>query len=401
MGFARQRVKERIVVRSAWPQHEEDELQAVQAVLKAGRVNYWNGSEGREFEREFAAFHGLANGIAVANGTLALELALLALGVGEGDDVVVTPRTFLASASAIVMRGARPVFAEVDRDSGNITPETVRAVLTPRTRAVIAVHLAGWPCDMRGLRALADERGVFLIEDCAQAHGATLDGQLVGSFGDAAAFSFCTDKIMSTGGEGGLLLVRDEAVWRRAWSFKDHGKDWDAVYHRDHAPGFRWLHESFGTNWRLTEMQSAIGRAQLRKLPRWLAQRRANAQVLLKRLSGLEGLRVPMPPGNIEHAFYKFYAYVEPEALAEGWDRDAVVAAIQAKGVPCLHGGCSEVYREKAFDATDFRPASRLPVARKLGDTSVMLLVDHTLSESDMRAVAQAVEQVMQAAVAA
>ncbi|MFN4262990.1 MAG: DegT/DnrJ/EryC1/StrS family aminotransferase [Thioalkalivibrionaceae bacterium] len=389
------------MVRSAWPQHEEDELQAVQAVLKAGRVNYWNGSEGREFEREFAAFHGLANGIAVANGTLALELALLALGVGEGDDVVVTPRTFLASASAIVMRGARPVFAEVDRDSGNITPETVRAVLTPRTRAVIAVHLAGWPCDMRGLRALADERGVFLIEDCAQAHGATLDGQLVGSFGDAAAFSFCTDKIMSTGGEGGLLLVRDEAVWRRAWSFKDHGKDWDAVYHRDHAPGFRWLHESFGTNWRLTEMQSAIGRAQLRKLPRWLAQRRANAQVLLKRLSGLEGLRVPMPPGNIEHAFYKFYAYVEPEALAEGWDRDAVVAAIQAKGVPCLHGGCSEVYREKAFDATDFRPASRLPVARKLGDTSVMLLVDHTLSESDMRAVAQAVEQVMQAAVAA
>ena len=386
---------EDMVVQSSWPRFEEDELEAVQGVLRSGRVNYWNGSEGRDFEREFAAFHGAPYGVAVANGTLALELALMALGVGEGDEVVVTPRTFLASASAIVMRGARPVFAEVDRESGNITPDTVRAVLTPRTRAVIAVHLAGWPCDMQGLRALADERGLFLVEDCAQAHGATLDGQPVGSFGDAAAFSFCTDKIMSTGGEGGMLLVRDEAVWRRAWSYKDHGKDWDAVYHREHAAGFRWLHESFGTNWRLTEMQSAIGRAQLRKLPQWLTQRSANAQVLLERLSGLPGLRVPAAPAGVGHAWYKFYAYVEPESLADGWDRDAVVAAVQAEGVPCLHGGCSEVYLEKAFDGTDYRPAQRLPIARELGETSVMFLVDHTLSEADMHTVADAVVDVM------
>ena len=383
------------MVKSVWPRFEDDELEAVQGVLRSGRVNYWNGSEGREFEREFAAFHGAPYGVAVANGTLALELALMALGVGEGDEVVVTPRTFLASASAIVMRGARPVFAEVDRESGNITPDTVRAVLTPRTRAVIAVHLAGWPCDMQGLRALADERGLFLVEDCAQAHGATLDGQPVGSFGDAAAFSFCTDKIMSTGGEGGMLLVRDEAAWRRAWSYKDHGKAWDAVYHREHAAGFRWLHESFGTNWRLTEMQSAIGRAQLRKLPQWLAQRSANARVLLERLSGIPGLRVPVPPAGVGHAWYKFYAYVEPESLADGWDRDAVVAAVQAGGAPCLQGGCSEVYLEKAFDGTDYRPAQRLPIARELGETSVMFLVDHTLSEADMHTVADAVVDVM------
>ena len=383
------------MVKSVWPRFDDDELEAVQAVLRSGRVNYWNGSEGRDFEREFAAFHGAPYGVAVANGTLALELALMALGVGEGDEVVVTPRTFLASASAIVMRGARPVFAEVDRESGNITPDTVRAVLTPRTRAVIAVHLAGWPCDMQGLRALADERGLFLVEDCAQAHGATLDGQSVGSFGDAAAFSFCTDKIMSTGGEGGMLLVRDEAAWRRAWSYKDHGKAWDAVYHREHAAGFRWLHESFGTNWRLTEMQSAIGRAQLRKLPQWLAQRSANARVLLERLSGIPGLRVPVPPAGVGHAWYKFYAYVEPESLADGWDRDAVVAAVQAGGAPCLQGGCSEVYLEKAFDGTDYRPAQRLPIARELGETSVMFLVDHTLSEADMHTVADAVVDVM------
>ena len=386
------------VVKSLWPRFEEDERQAVDRVLRAGAVNYWNGDEGRAFEREFAAFHGVPYGVAVANGTLALELALMALGVGEGDEVVVTPRTFLASASAIVMRGARPVFADVDRESGNITPDTVRAVLTPRTVAVIAVHLAGWPCDMRGLRALADEHGLFLVEDCAQAHGATLDGQPVGSFGDAAAFSFCTDKIMSTGGEGGMLLVRDEAAWRRAWSYKDHGKDWDAVYHREHAPGFRWLHESFGTNWRLTEMQSAIGRAQLRQLPDWLAQRRANAGVLLERLSDLPGLRVPAPAGGVGHAFYKFYAFVEPEHLGEGWDRDAVVTAIQASGVSCLQGSCSEVYLEKAFDGTDYRPPQRLPIARELGETSVMFLVDHTLSEADMHAIADVAVDVMERA---
>ena len=386
------------VVASAWPQFEEDESAAVQEVLSAGRVNYWNGDEGRAFEREFAAFHGAPYGVAVANGTLALELGLHALGIQPGDEVVVTPRTFLASASSIVMRGAIPVFADVDRESGNITPETVAAVLTPRTRAILAVHLAGWPCDMRGLRALAEEHGLFVIEDCAQAHGATVDGQPVGSWGDAAAFSFCTDKIMSTAGEGGMLLVRDEAVWRRAWSFKDHGKDWDAVYNTEHPPGFRWLHESFGTNWRMPEVQSAIGRVQLGKLPQWLARRRENAGVLLDRLSGLPGLRVPQPPEGIGHAWYKFYAFVRPEALRDGWDRDRIVEAVQAQGVPCLHGGCSEIYREKAFDGTGFRPPERLPVARELGETSLMFLVDHTLSAADMHAVADAVERVMREA---
>jgi dTDP-4-amino-4,6-dideoxygalactose transaminase len=383
---------------SSWPQFEPDEIEAVQQVLQSGRINYWNGQEGREFEREFAAYHGAPYGIALANGTLALELALHALGVGPGDDVVVTPRTFLASASCIVMRGARPVFADVDAESGNITPETVRAVLTPDTRAIIAVHLAGWPCDMDGLRALADEHGLFLIEDCAQAHGATWRGRPVGSQGHAAAFSFCTDKIMSTGGEGGMLLLHDEEVWRRAWSFKDHGKSWDAVYNTEHPPGFRWLHESFGTNWRLTEMQSAIGRVQLRKLPRWLAQRRANAGVLMERLSGLPGLRVPVPPEHAGHAFYKFYAFVRPDRLRAGWDRDAIVDALQARGVPCLHGGCSEVYLEKAFDGTGYRPAERLPVARELGETSLMFLVDHTMGEADMHRAADEVEAVMREA---
>lgn len=384
---------------TAWPQYETDERQAAERVLASGRVNYWNGDEGRQFEREFAAFHGAEYGVAVANGTVALELALAALGIGSGDEVVVTPRTFLASASSIVMRGAHPVFADVDEHSGNITPETVRRVITPRTRAVLVVHLAGWPCDMPGFRQLADERGLFLVEDCAQAHGATVTGRPVGSWSDAAAFSFCTDKIMSTAGEGGMLLTQDEAVWRRAWSFKDHGKDWDAVYHTQHPPGFRWLHHSFGTNWRMPEVQSAIGRVQLAKLPDWLARRRENAGVLLERLGGLPGLRVPRPPESVGHAWYKFYAYVRPEALQPGWDRDAVVEAVQAHGVPCLHGGCSEIYLEKAFERTGYRPTARLPVARRLGETSLMFPVDHTLGPEDMQAVGDAVAAVVRQAV--
>ncbi|WP_111414432.1 DegT/DnrJ/EryC1/StrS family aminotransferase [Billgrantia lactosivorans] len=380
-----------------WPVYEQDECEAVERVLRSGRVNYWNGEEGRAFEQEFAAYHDVPHAIAVTNGTLALELALHALGVGPGDEVVVTPRSFMASVSCVVACGARPVFADVDLESGNLSVESVAAVLSPRTRAIVAVHLAGWPCDLDSLRRLADTCGLWLIEDCAQAHGATWGGRRVGSIGDAAAFSFCTDKIMSTGGEGGMLLLKDEAAWQRAWSYKDHGKSWMAV-HAEHPPGFRWLHDSFGSNWRLTEMQAAIGRIQLRKLPAWLARRRENAAILSERLVHLPGLRVPQPPPEAGHAWYRFYAFVEPERLRPGWNRDAVVAAIQASGGSCMHGGCSEIYLERAFDDTDFRPPSRLPVARQLGETSLMLRVDHTLAPEQLCELARIVEEVMQQA---
>jgi dTDP-4-amino-4,6-dideoxygalactose transaminase len=381
-----------------WPSYAPDEIEAVQRVLASGRVNYWNGEEGRAFEREFAAYCGAPYAIAVANGTVALELALHALGIGAGDEVVVTPRSFMASVSSVVLAGARPVFADVDRDSQNITPDTVRAALTPRTRAIVPVHLNGWPCDMDGFRSLAAEHGLYLVEDCAQAHGATWRGEPVGSFGDAGAFSFCTDKIMSTGGEGGMLLLHDEAAWRRAWSYKDHGRSWDAAYNREHPPGFRWLNESFGTNWRMTEMQAAIGRVQLGKLPGWLRQRAANASILRDRLGALPGLRVPAASAG--HAWYKFYAFVDPAGLAPGWDRDAVVAAIQAEEVPCMQGICPEIYREVAFADTDFVPAERLPAARELGETSLMFPVHPTLGEGDVASFAAAVEQVMARAAA-
>jgi dTDP-4-amino-4,6-dideoxygalactose transaminase len=352
-------------------------------VLRSGKVNYWTGDEGRRFEEEFAACAGCKYGVALANGTVALELALYALGVGEGDEVVTASRTFIASASCATMRGARPVIADVDRESQNLTAETVRAVLTPRTRAIVAVHLAGWPCDMDPILELARQYSLKVIEDCAQAHGATYKGRPVGSMGDAAAFSFCQDKIITTGGEGGLLVTNDENVREKAWSFKDHGKSFEAVYRRTHAPGFRWLHESFGTNWRMTEVQSAIGRAALRKLPEWVAVRRRNASILTSYFQPLEAMRVTVPPVEIGHSYYKYYAFVRADRLKRGWDRDRIVAEINAGGAPCFTGTCSEIYLEKAFPA-ELRPRERLPVSRELGDTSVMFLVHPTLSEEDL-----------------
>jgi len=365
-----------------WPYHDADELTAAHAVLASGRTNYWTGGEGRAFEREYAAALGRRHAIALHNGTLALELAMVTLGIGKGDEVVTAARTFVASASCVAVRGATPVIADVDRESGNLTAATVAPCITPRTKAVIPVHLGGWPVDMPELMALADAHGLAVVEDCAQAHGATVNGRPVGSFGQFAAFSFCQDKIVTTGGEGGLLALDDEAAWRCAWAYKDHGKSYEAVYEREHPPGFRWVHESFGSNWRMLEVQAAIGRVQLRKLPEWTARRRRHAARLEEALRPLPALRVPRVPEHLGHAYYRLYAYVRPEALASGWSRQRIVDEVVAAGVPCFGGSCSEIYLERAFSDAGLGPAERLPVARELGDTAIALLVHPTLDDA-------------------
>lgn len=385
---------------AGWPQFADDEIAAVERVLRSGRVNLWTGNEGTQFEREFAAYCGARHAIALANGTVALELALEAAGIGPGDEVVVAPRTFIASASCVVRLGAKPVFADVCPDSQNITPETVRAALTPRTRAVIPVHHAGWPCDMDGLMALADERGLVIIEDCAQAHGATWKGRPVGGLGHVAAFSFCQDKIMTTGGEGGMLVTSDEDLWRRAWSIKDHGKDYDRVFNAHHEPGFRWLHESFGTNLRMTEMQAAIGRVQLTKLDDWVAARNRNAAAISETLSRYPSIRLPRPGADVGHACYRLYAFVEPEHLAEGWDRDRIMNEINARGVPCFSGSCPEIYNENAFLYNDLQPEAPLPVAHSLGPLSLAFLVHPTLTDPDLDRVRETIGGVLERATA-
>ena len=383
---------------SPWPCFTAEEADTVENVLLSNKVNYWTGKEGRLFEKEFAAFTGVEYAVAVANGTVALDLALKALGIGLGDEVVVTSRTFLASVSSIVTAGATPVFADIDRDSQNITTSSIRTVLSPKTKAIICVHLAGWPCDMDDVMVLAQEHDLYVIEDCAQAHGARYKGRGVGSIGHIGCWSFCQDKIMTTGGEGGMVTTNDRELWSKMWSYKDHGKSWEAVYEKEHPPGFRWLHEAFGTNGRMTEMQAAIGRIQLQRMSQWHEVRTDNANKILATARILSGLRVPEVPTDVQHAWYKCYVFVEPEQLKSDWDRDRIMNAITTEGVPCFSGSCSEVYLEKAFDDTGWRPEKRLPNAKELGETSLMFLVHPTLTEAEIQKTCDVLTAVMQEA---
>ena len=368
---------------SPWPLFTEEEANAVQAVLLSNKTNYWTGDECRKFEREFAEFFDSKYAVALGNGTLALDIAFKVLNIANGDEVIVTSRTFIASISSIVTAGAVPVFADVDLSSQNITRESIRSVITDKTKAILCVHLAGWPCDMDPIMQLSKERDLFVIEDCAQAHGAKYKGRFVGSIGHIGAWSFCQDKIMTTGGEGGMVTTSDESLWRKMWAYKDHGKSYEAVYERVHHKGFRfrWMHESFGTNWRITEMQAAIGRIQLNRMPDWHRKRLNNANSIWNAAKQCKGLRVPDIPDYIEHAAYKCYVFVKGDID----HRDKMMMEINEKGVPCYSGSCSEVYLEKAFDNTGFRPKERLPVAKELGETSLMFLVHPTLTEEEIQ----------------
>ena len=383
---------------SPWPSFTEEEADAVRAVILSNKVNYWTGQETRSFEKEFAAWSGTEYAVALANGTVALDVALKALGIGPGDEVVVTSRTFLASVSSIVNAGAVPVFADVDLDSQNFTAETITAVLTPRTKALICVHLAGWPCDMDPIMALAAEHDLKVIEDCAQAHGAYYKGRPVGSIGHIAAWSFCQDKIMTTGGEGGMVTTNDRQLWADMWAYKDHGKSWEAVYEREHAPGFRWVHESFGTNWRMLEVQAVIGRIQLRRMQEWHTARLQNASRIWAQARQLPALRVPVLPVADVHAAYKCYVFVRPQALKTDWSRDRILNEMVARGVPAFSGSCSEVYLEKAFEGTGWRPSLRLAHAKELGETSMMFLVHPTLTQQEIELTCKVLSDVVREA---
>jgi hypothetical protein len=380
-----------------WPSPSEAQIAAVERVLRSGQINYWTGDEGRSLEREYAAQLGVSHVVATANGTLALELALRAFGIGPGDEVIVPARSFIASASCVVAVGATPVIADIDPDSSNLTAETVAAVVTQRTAAVIAVHLGGWPVDMEPIMALAAEHGFKVVEDCAQAHGATYRGRPVGSLGDAAAFSFCQDKII-TAGEGGLLALNDDAAHARAWEYKDHGKSLtklnDPEFMGVHT-GFKWIHDSFGSNFRMPELEAAMVRVGLRELPAAHAQRTRLAVRLASGLADVRGLRVPMPPAHSEHAFYRLYGFVEPSELEPGWDRDRILFAVAAEGVPIQYGSCAELYREEAFVNARLGPAERLPGAARTHDTSLAFFVHPTLADTDIDDVVAAVRKVM------
>ena len=393
-----------------WPSFSEEEAEAIKNVLLSNKVNYWTGDECRQFEKEFAKWSGAHYSIALANGTLALDVALRALNISPGDEVIVTPRSFIASISCVVNVGATPIFADVDSESGNITVETISKVLTSKTKGIVCVHFAGWPCDMDPIMTLASQHNIKVIEDCAQAHGAIYKGRSVGSIGHIGAWSFCQDKIMTTGGEGGMVTTNDEVLWRKMWAYKDHGKSYEAIYEKEHPSGFKWLHESFGSNFRMIEIQAVIGLIQLKGMNTWSAKRNEITQNILKAFEPFKAIRVPKFQCNREcikdcsslsqcrHAHYKCYVYVDHAHLKEGWSRDRIIQEIELRGVPCFPGGCSEVYLEKAFQSTSFIPKKRLPIAKMLGDTSLMFLVHPTLTQENIKKAKEVIVEVLKLA---
>jgi dTDP-4-amino-4,6-dideoxygalactose transaminase len=380
-----------------WPAFDEEDISAATDVLRSGNVNYWGGSHGRGFEHEFAHAVGSTYAVALSSGTVALEHALHAIDIGQGDEVIIPAAASMGVAGAVVSCGARPVIADVDIHTQCLTTETVSALLSAQTKAVIAVHFAGHTAEMTSLRKLTNDHGIRLVEDCGQAHGARYFAKSAGSLGDIAVWSFCRDAIMTTGGEGGAITTSDLKLWRRCWERKDQGKSVIAVQSRRHSNGFRWLHETFGTNARMTEIQAAIGRVQLRKLDTWVEKRRANAGTLLMALRQQPAIRVEDPPAHVGHAYYKFYAHVRTERLTGCWNRDRLVAAINAEGIPCEHGDYTEIYREPAFDSIVGTPAT-LPAAAALGRTSMTLPVHPNLDESDMADTVAAVKKVLREA---
>jgi dTDP-4-amino-4,6-dideoxygalactose transaminase len=379
-----------------WPYFSKDEISAVNKVLRSGKVNQWTGHEVFSLEKEYADSLGVKYAIALFNGSVALDMALMALGIGAGDDVIVPGRSFVASASCVALKGARPVFCDIDRESQNITVKEIEKVFTKKTKAIIAVHLAGWPCELEELRNFCDRKGVFLIEDCAQAHGAKYKGRPVGSFGDVSCFSFCQDKIISTGGEGGLLVTNDKKIWQKVWSFKDHGRDYKTMFNKKGDNSFVWAVSSFGSNYRMTEMQAAIGRIALVKLGKWVNKRRELANILNKGFKKLPQLRVTMPSDREYHSYYKYYVFVNKDRLRKGLSRDKIVRSLNKRGIPCGTGICPEIYLEKAFrDYSNGLKMPRLPVARELGETSIMFQVHPTLKKSNMYQIVESMGKIL------
>jgi dTDP-4-amino-4,6-dideoxygalactose transaminase len=378
---------------SPWPKFSNEEIEAAKHVLSSGKVNYWTGQECKLFEEEFADYVGANYAISLMNGTVALELALKSIELNQGDEVIVTPRSFMASVSSVVNVGAVPVFADVDLNSGNIEAESIEKVISDKTRAIVVVHLAGMPADMKAISKVADRYNLRVIEDCAQAHGAKIDGKVVGTFGDIGVWSFCQDKIMTTAGEGGMLVTNNESIWKKAWSLKDHGKDFELISkNKGNGHTFKWLHTSFGSNYRMTEVQAAIGRIQLRKLDNWLKERNRNAEVYTDILKQYPCFRLQHVPDDYYHAYYKYYVYVRASELREGWTRDKLIIELSKYKVPVFQGSCSEIYREKAFD--DFQFTTRLPNAKRLFEESLMFLVHPGITKPQLDHVMQAIRKV-------
>jgi dTDP-4-amino-4,6-dideoxygalactose transaminase len=374
-----------------WPQFTDKMISRVSEILKSGKVNQWTNPVVKEFEDKFSNYFDCKHSVAVFNGTVALELCLKTLDLKEGDEIIVTSRTFLASATCGAWYGIKPVFVDVDLNSQNITLESIKQGITEKTKAVILVHLAGWPCELEEICKYCKENNIWVIEDCAQCHGAKYNNKYAGTWGDINAWSFCQDKIISTCGEGGMVTTNNLELYKRAWSLKDHGKGYDTVFNKPHQNGFRWLHEEIGTNWRMLPIQAAIGIESLDELSNWVEHRRNIASIYNENLKNMNGVRLTIPSDNIFHSYYKYYFFINPENFKIS--RDELIEQINKNGVFCQIGSCGEIYKEKALEK--YKPDIDLPNAKQLFETAMLLKCDPLITVEEANSNINIVKQIL------
>ncbi len=361
-----------------WPNFNNNLISKVVNVIKSGEINYTFGNQGKEFEKKFSKFIGNKYSIAVCNGTAALEVAIKSLDFPKNSKIMVPARSFFSSASCIVNTGHIPVFVDIDPFTQNISIKDLKKKINDNIKAIICVHLGGLPCDMKNIKNLAKKKNIKIIEDCSQAHGASINNKQVGSFGEVATWSFCTDKIISTLGEGGMISTNKKKIYEYCKRYINHGT---ALSKRNTSEKFIYNKDIFGTNLRITEIQSVAGIEQLKDIKKIQKKREKIAKDYFKIFLMYENyLKCYMPNKNVKSAWYRFYFFVNPKVKYNQKIRFKIIKFFKENDIKCFTGACPEIYLEKSFKNLENIKFKRLENCKLLGSTSLALDINHTLS---------------------
>ncbi len=370
---------------SSWPKYSKKEVNKVKKIIETGKVNYWTGNYCTLFEKKFKLKFNLNYAISVANGSVALDAAVNVLKLSKRDEVLVTSRSYVSTASCLQNTPARIRFIDIDLDTQNIDIECIKKNINSKTKLIICTHLAGWPCDVDKIKKIIGKRKIYIIEDCSQAHGAMIKNKFVGSMGDISVWSFCNDKIMSTLGEGGMISCKSSFLYKKLWAYKDCGKNIDKIKKKSKNRLFKWLHDFDGTNLRMTEIQAAVGIEQLKNLNLMVKKRFGNLKTLRKKINNPK-IFIPEYPINIIHSGYRFYLYLKNPA-----SRNKFIKYLNANSIDANQGSCPEIYKEKRFSVkNNFKI---LKNANKLGKICVSLPSHHLMSYKDLVYVAKIINQ--------
>ena len=357
---------------SLWPSFTSKEINQVSLILKSGKVNYWTGKYCKIFEKNFSNYHKIKYSVTVNSGTSALECAIKSLNLKQGSEIITTPRSYYTSASSIINCGMKPKFSDISIDSQNLDPIKLEKSINKKTKAIICVHLSGYPCDMNRILKIAKENKIYVIEDCSQAHGASILNKKVGSFGDISAWSFCQDKIISTGGEGGMVATNKLTLYKKVLSIKDNGRNYEKIKRISYSGSFNYIHDFIGSNYRMTEIQAIIGISQLKRLDQMILRRNSNAKVFNNYFHDLDNIFLLLQNSKNTNAYYRYYLFVKKSK-----NQKILINKIRSKGIECIAGSCPEIYLEKYFK-NNFK-VKEMFGAKYLATRSVCLKVDQTL----------------------